>query len=54
MYGVNIGMIMLFEVSCKKVKDRRGEVKIIGIVEEEEIINNKKKIKMKSIVYVLV
>ncbi|WP_077866878.1 ATP-dependent protease LonB [Clostridium saccharobutylicum] len=50
-YGANIGMIMPLEVSCKKVKDRRGEVKITGIVEEEEITNNKKKIKMKSTAY---
>lgn len=47
-YGANIGMLMPLEVSCKKVTGRRGELKITGIVEEEEITNNNKKIKMKS------
>ncbi|WP_026889352.1 ATP-dependent protease LonB [Clostridium beijerinckii] len=47
-YGANIGMLMPLEVSCKKVTGRRGEIKITGIVEEEEITNNNKKIKMKS------
>lgn len=50
-YGANIGMIMPLEVSCKKVNERRGELKITGIVEEEEITNNNKKIKMKSTAY---
>lgn len=42
-YGANIGMLMPLEVSCKKVTSRRGELKITGIVEEEEITNNNKK-----------
>lgn len=50
-YGANIGMLMPLEVSCKRVNGRRGEVKITGIVEEEEITNNNKKIKMKSTAY---
>ncbi|HEX9025923.1 MAG TPA: ATP-dependent protease LonB [Clostridium sp.] len=50
-YGANVGMLMPLEVSCKKVKERRGELKITGIVEEEEITNNNKKIKMKSTAY---
>lgn len=50
-YGANIGMLMPLEVSCKKVKERRGELKLTGIVEEEEITNNNKKIKMKSTAY---
>jgi Lon-like ATP-dependent protease len=50
-YGANIGILMPLEVSCKKVNNRRGEVKITGIVEEEEITNNNKKIKMKSTAY---
>lgn len=50
-YGANIGILMPLEVSCKKVNDRRGELKITGIVEEEEITNNNKKIKMKSTAY---
>ncbi|WP_160692984.1 ATP-dependent protease LonB [Clostridium sp. C2-6-12] len=50
-YGANIGILMPLEVSCKRVNDRRGELKITGIVEEEEITNNNKKIKMKSTAY---
>jgi Lon-like ATP-dependent protease len=50
-YGANIGMLMPLEVSCKKVNERRGELKITGIVEEEEITTNNKKIKMKSTAY---
>lgn len=50
-YGANIGMLMPLEVSCKKVHNRRGEVKVTGIVEEEEITTNNKKIKMKSTAY---
>lgn len=50
-YGANIGMLMPLEVSCKKVNERRGELKVTGIVEEEEITNNNKKIKMKSTAY---
>lgn len=50
-YGADIGMLMPLEVSCKKVNGRRGEIKITGIVEEEEITTNNKKIKMKSTAY---
>lgn len=50
-YGANIGMLMPLEVSCKRVNERRGELKVTGIVEEEEITNNNKKIKMKSTAY---
>ena len=50
-YGANIGMLMPLEVSCKQVYKRRGEVKVTGIVEEEEITTNNKKIKMKSTAY---
>ncbi|MDO5518027.1 MAG: ATP-dependent protease LonB [Clostridium sp.] len=50
-YGANIGMLMPLEVSCKRVENRRGDVKVTGIVEEEEITNNNKKIKMKSTAY---
>lgn len=50
-YGANIGILMPLEVSCKKVEYRRGDVKVTGIVEEEEITNNNKKIKMKSTAY---
>ncbi|SFC77507.1 ATP-dependent protease LonB [Clostridium uliginosum] len=50
-YGANIGILMPLEVTCKKVNKRRGEIKVTGIVEEEEITNNNKKIKMKSTAY---
>ena len=50
-YGANIGILMPLEVSCKKVLSRRGEVKVTGIVEEEEITTNNKKIKMKGTAY---
>ena len=50
-YGANVGMLMPLEVSCKKVNGRRGELKVTGIVEEEEITTNNKKIKMKSTAY---
>ncbi|HCW53301.1 MAG TPA: ATP-dependent protease LonB [Clostridium sp.] len=50
-YGANIGILMPLEVSCKKVDYRRGDIKVTGIVEEEEITNNNKKIKMKSTAY---
>lgn len=50
-YGANIGILMPLEASAKKVSNRRGELKITGIVEEEEITNNKKKMKMKSTAY---
>lgn len=50
-YGANIGILMPLEASAKKVNNRRGELKITGIVEEEEITNNNKKIKMKSTAY---
>ena len=42
---------MPLEASCKRVHGRRGEIKVTGIVEEEEITNNNKKIKMKSTAY---
>ncbi len=50
-YGANIGILMPLEASAKRVHNRRGELKITGIVEEEEITNNNKKIKMKSTAY---
>lgn len=50
-YGANIGILMPLEASCKRVNGRRGELKVTGIVEEEEITNNNKKIKMKGTAY---
>ncbi len=50
-YGANIGVLMPLEASAKKVSGRRGELKVTGIIEEEEITSNKKKMKMKSTAY---
>ena len=47
-YGANQGITMQIEASVKKVEGRKGEIKISGIVEEETISNNNRKIKRKS------
>ncbi|MFD3156252.1 ATP-dependent protease LonB [Haloimpatiens sp. FM7330] len=47
-YGSNMGMIMEIEASAKKVNIRKGVLKTTGIVEEEEISGNNKKLKRKS------
>lgn len=47
-YGVNVGMTMKIEVSIKKINNRKGNLKISGIVEEEIISSNNKKLKRKS------
>ncbi|WP_157450879.1 ATP-dependent protease LonB [Clostridium sp. ATCC 25772] len=49
-YGANIGALMEIEATAMKVKSRMGKIKITGIVEEEEIKDNNKKIKRKSTV----
>ena len=50
-YGANIGMIMSLEATAKKITTRKGEIKISGIIEEEEITSNNRKIKRKSTAY---
>ena len=50
-YGANIGMVMEIEATAKKVVGRKGELKISGIIEEEEISMNNKKVKRKSTAY---
>ncbi|CUO93558.1 ATP-dependent protease LonB [Clostridium sp. NSJ-49] len=50
-YGANIGMIMSLEATAKKITNRKGEIKISGIIEEEEITSNNRKIKRKSTAY---
>ena len=50
-YGANIGMIMPIEATAKKNINRKGEIKISGIIEEEEITSNNRKIKRKSTAY---
>ncbi|WP_055665649.1 ATP-dependent protease LonB [Desnuesiella massiliensis] len=47
-YGTNLGIIMEIEASAKKVQGRKGQLKITGIVEEEEISSTNKKVKRKS------
>ncbi|MDY4077829.1 MAG: ATP-dependent protease LonB [Clostridium sp.] len=47
-YGDSIGTIMKIEASIKKIDNREGRIKISGIVEEEILSRNNKKIKRKS------
>ena len=47
-YGANQGVTMQIEVAVKIVEDRKGEIKVSGIVEEETISDNNRKIKRKS------
>jgi len=47
-YGANMGTIMEIEASAKKVKYRKGMLKITGIIEEEVITSANKKIKRKG------
>lgn len=50
-HGANIGMLMEIEATAKKVNSRKGELKISGIIEEEEITMNNRKVKRKSTAY---
>lgn len=50
-HGANIGMLMEIEATAKKVLNRSGELKISGIIEEEEITMSNRKIKRKSTAY---
>ncbi|MGL5353391.1 MAG: ATP-dependent protease LonB [Clostridium sp.] len=50
-HGANIGMVMEIEAIARKVSHRKGELKVTGIVEEEEISNSNRKIKRKSTAY---
>jgi len=47
-YGANMGTIMEIEAMAKKVNIRKGELKITGIVHEEEISNSNRKMIRKS------
>lgn len=47
-YGANIGAVMQIEVSAKKVMNKKGSLKISGVVEEESISSSNRKIKRKS------
>ncbi|MEN8077721.1 ATP-dependent protease LonB [Clostridioides difficile] len=50
-HGANIGMLMEIEATAKKVIGRKGELKISGIIEEEEITMSNRKVKRKSTAY---
>lgn len=50
-HGANIGILMEIEATAKKVSHRPGNLKVTGIVEEEEISNSNRKIKRKSTAY---
>ena len=50
-HGANIGLLMQIEATAKKAIGRRGELKISGIIEEEEITMNNRKIRRKSTAY---
>ncbi|WP_195428823.1 ATP-dependent protease LonB [Clostridium sp. D46t1_190503_E9] len=50
-HGANIGILMEIEATAKKVAHRIGNLKVTGIVEEEEISSNNRKIKRKSTAY---
>jgi Lon-like ATP-dependent protease len=47
-YGANMGAVMEIEASASKSKLRKGQLKITGIVEEEEISSFNRKIVRKS------
>ncbi|WP_368254472.1 ATP-dependent protease LonB [Clostridium paraputrificum] len=49
-YGANIGAVMTIEASAKRVKDGIGKLKISGVVEEESISSNNKKVTRKSMI----
>jgi Lon-like ATP-dependent protease len=47
-YGANMGAVMEIEANAKKIKLRKGILKVTGIIEEEEISSTNKKLKRKS------
>ena len=49
-YGANIGAVMTIEASAKRVKDGAGKLKVSGVVEEESISSNNKKVTRKSMI----
>lgn len=50
-HGANIGLLMEIEAKATKVHNGKGSIKVTGIVEEEEISTNNRKIKRKSTAY---
>ena len=49
-YGANIGAVMTIEASAKRVKDGVGNLKVSGVVEEESVSSNNKKVTRKSMI----
>lgn len=49
-YGANIGAVMTIGASAKRVKDGVGKLKVSGVVEEESISSNNKKVTRKSMI----
>lgn len=49
-YGANIGTVMTIEASAKRVKDGIGKLKVSGVVEEESVSSNNKKVTRKSMI----
>lgn len=47
-YSANMGAVMELEATAKKVNMRKGTLKITGIIEEEEISNQNRRMKRKS------
>lgn len=47
-YGINMGTIIEIEASAKPVSHRKGNLKVTGIVEEEEINSSNKTMRKKS------
>ncbi|MBV7272302.1 ATP-dependent protease LonB [Clostridium thailandense] len=47
-YGANMGALMEVEATAKKMNIRRGNLRITGIIEEEEINNQNRRMKRKS------
>lgn len=47
-YGANMGAVMEVEATAKKVTLRKGNIRITGIIEEEEISNQNRKMRRKS------
>ncbi|GAB6169435.1 ATP-dependent protease LonB [Clostridium carnis] len=50
-HGANIGILMEIEATARSISHRKGELKVTGIVEEEEISSSNRKIKRKSTAY---
>jgi Lon-like ATP-dependent protease len=50
-HGANIGILMEIEAVAKRAKSRLGYLKVSGIIEEEELSSNNRKMKRKSTAY---